>query len=115
MPKEQINRQKRYKVVVGVVPDKNGMMTSGEEFDGQDPILNINWLKSDIGAGHVQISVDVPMSAIYEAADANRAAVNDAAAANSSLVWTPPLERDEINKMIRILRRARDQALGADA
>lgn len=114
MPKEQINRQKRYKVVVGAVPDKDGLMTSGEEFDGQDPIVNVNWLKSDVGAGHVQISIDVPMISIYEAADANRAAVGDGVA-SSSLVWTPPLERDEINKMIRILRHARDQALGADA
>lgn len=110
MPKEQINRQKCYKIVVGAGPDGTG----GQEFDAQDPILNVNWLKSDVGAGHVQVSVDVPMSAIYEAADANRAAVDDGVA-SSSLVWTPPLERDEINKMIRALRHARDQALGADA
>ena len=110
MPKEQINRQKYYKVVVGASPDGTG----GQEFDAQDPVVNVNWLKSDVGAGHVQISIDVPMSAIYEAADANRAA-GDEAAASSSLVWTPALERDEINKMIRILRHARDQALGSDA
>lgn len=114
MPKEQINRQKAYKVVVGATLSENGQMISGDEIDGQDPIVNVNWLKSDVGAGHVQISLDVPMSMMYEAADANRAAVGDAVA-SSSLVWTPPLERDEINKMIRVLRHARDQALGADA
>lgn len=110
MPKEQINRQKHYKVLVGASPDGTG----GEEYDAQDPIVNVNWLKSDVGTGHVQISIDVPMAAMYEATDTNRAATGDAVA-SSSLVWTPPLERDEINKMIRALRHARDQALGADA
>lgn len=114
MPKEQINRQKCGTVLVGAMLTGNGEMTGGEEVDAQNAIVNVNWRKSDIGTGHVQISVEVPMASIYEAADTNRAAVGDGVA-NYSLVWTPPLERDEINKMIRILRQARDQALGADA
>ena len=31
-----------------------------------------------------------------------------------SVVWTDTLTRDEINKAIRVLRRARDQVFGAD-
>ena len=39
---------------------------------------------------------------------------SDGAIDEESVVWTDVLTRAEINKMIRVLRRARDQVFGAD-
>jgi len=33
----------------------------------------------------------------------------------TSQLWSPPLDRHEINRMIRALRTARDKAYGQDA
>lgn len=73
-----------------------------------DPILNVTWsVNGDIGAGHVQLSLDMDARFIKHIADGL-----DANGRNP--VFTPALSRQEINKLIRVLRVARDKVHGRD-
>lgn len=72
--------------------------------------LDVNWVKSpgedSDGGGHVQVSVNVPRKNIEEWLKTDE---------GGYISWySEPLSRYEINKMIKILRRARDSAYSPD-
>ena len=105
MPKVQINRLREHETTKG--------STDGpvEVVKWVDPLVNVNWRNSPDGTGHVQLSFDVPLGYL----ETVLASANGDIVSGSSLVWSPVLERDELNLMIRTLRKARDNAYGADA
>jgi 23S rRNA A2030 N6-methylase RlmJ len=75
-----------------------------------DVLLHVNWLNSPEGTGHVQVSFEVSEQYLGIAMES----LNGGAQDGSSLLWSPVLSRHEINRMIRALRRGRDQAYGKD-
>ncbi len=135
MPREQINFPHEHPAIVtGISPaDPWDPKTSDDVPPGRvtygyvEPRLHVNWLKvDDFGAGHVQISVEVhPQDVISRADQAaeiltrmttvpETAEIQTLSADMSIFQYTPPLSRDEINKLIRVLRRARDAVFGGD-
>lgn len=114
MPREQIN----FPNVAAVVIDDRGNeleYTEGTTVPPgshvyTDPALHVHWQPTgqDFGTGHVQVSVQ--MEASYFKA---RAESLDESVSHTS-VFTPELSREEINKLIRVLRTARDKAYGRD-
>jgi hypothetical protein len=113
MPREQIN-----------YPSSTGVLIyQGNELDYQpgasvpeggevfaDPALHVNWQSegADFGAPHVQVSLEVPAGFLR-----SRAAGLDDSVSHTCL-FTPVLTRQELNKLIRVLRTARDKAYGRD-
>jgi len=77
----------------------------------EEPSFDVSWRKGDDGdGGWVQFSIDLPRDKWFEAIkelEADESVVSRA-------IYTETLTRDELNKAIRVLRRARDQAFGAD-
>lgn len=71
----------------------------------RDASLHVSWRPDS----HVQIAVEMDVAYAQMAVDAP----TDGEAARTE-VFVPPLTREEINKLIRTLRRARDQAYGRD-
>lgn len=106
MPKTQINYQRELRTSGNVGPDEPGTV----EYL-YDPIVNVNWRNCPEGTGHVQLSLDVPVNYLKMALESQ----NGILVSGSSLVWSPVLDRGEINRMIQALRKARDGAYGADA
>lgn len=106
MPKEQINHPR---VVEVTCASGDGTPDSVEM--REDPLVNVNWRNSPDGAGHVQVSLDLPTGYLRMATES----LNGDLVSGSALVWSPVLDRHDINRMIRALRRARDAAYGADA
>lgn len=102
MPREQINHPPMLE------PTKDNPAHPPGRTVWQDPILEINWHPDRDGSGHVQISLDMDVATLVEHIEISNGATRTA-------MYTPPLTRDEINKLIRTLRRARDQAYGQDA
>jgi hypothetical protein len=105
MPKTQINHPRENKVYTG---DSDAPTTCETTMD---PILNVNWRNSVEGAGHVQLSLDVSLPYVRTALEEP----NGLMVIGSTLLFTPVLDRSEINTLIRALRKARDAAYGADA
>jgi hypothetical protein len=105
MPKTQINHPREYEVNIAGVNEP----TITEKT--MDPILNVNWRNSTEGTGHVQLSLDVSMRYVEQAKESP----NGVMVTGSTLLYTPVLERSEINSLIRALRKARDGAYGGDA
>jgi len=106
MPKIQINHPFEVKTYSGGTPDEPDTCETT-----MDPILNVNWRNSAEGAGHVQLSLDVPVRYVRQALETP----NGTMVVGSTLMHTPVLERKEINDLIRALRKARDGAYCADA
>jgi len=106
MPKEQINYPR---VVEVTCASSDGTPNSTEKWE--DPLVNVNWRNSPDGTGHVQVSLDLPEKYLRMAVES----LNGDLVTGSSLAWSPVLDRHDINRMIRALRRARDAAYGADA
>lgn len=106
MPKIQINHPREVKTYSGGSPDEP---TTCETH--MDPILNVNWHNAGEMPGHVQLSLDVSTRELNGAVQNS----NGRMVIGSSLIYTPVLERKEVNELIRALRRARDGAYGADA
>jgi hypothetical protein len=98
MPREQIN----YPSAVMETSEASG--TPATVVQPADPALHVNWST----AGHVQVAFEADPSYLKIALDAP----NEADGRTS--MYSPVLERGEINKLIRVLRRARDQAYGRD-
>jgi hypothetical protein len=113
MPREQIN----FPSVAGV------MIYKGNELEYEpgsdvpegaevfaDPALHVNWQPSglEIGGPHVQVSLQMPAGFLKARADGLDERVSD------TWIYTPSLDRHEINKLIRVLRTARDKAYGRD-
>lgn len=74
-----------------------------------DPELHVNWMpeSSDLG-GHVQLSLNMEAVFLKHRAAGLTDDVSHAA------IYTPTLSRQELNKLIRVLRVARDKAYGRD-
>ena len=70
-----------------------------------DAQVQVGWHKDS----YVQVSIEGHVSYFRFAAENP-----DGDTSERSTVYTPPLSREEINKMIRTLRRARDQVFGRD-
>jgi|SRR5882757_5037150 len=105
MPREQINFPAPFEPVPdGCVPPP----IHGEAWP--EPELSVSWNKAgDYGSGHVQVSLLLPGAYVKhlaaESADPETAAVG---------AFSPALPRDQVNRLIRTLRQARDQAYGRD-
>lgn len=99
MPREQIN----YPAAVMETGADGG---APSVIKAAGPALHVSWHASP--AGTVQIRFDANPDFIQEAAD-----FPDPETGRSAM-YTDELTRAEINKMIRTLRRARDQAYGKD-
>lgn len=78
-----------------------------------EPELSVSWNKAgDYGPGHVQVSLLLPAGYLKHLATSLQSA--DTPVPSGIGAYSPALPRDELNKLIRTLRRARDQAYGAD-
>ena len=107
MPREQLHflRSER-KTSESVVPtgvDSEPVITA-DAWDEFLPLVQVHWQPED----HVQFSVQVDKAALRRAVEEN----DD----DSSTVgfFTETLSRQELNNAIKVLRRARNQAFGAD-
>lgn len=74
--------------------------------EDEEATLHVNWTAGD--AGYVQVSLNLTAERIKEWADQLDDSVSHTA------FYTPALNRTEINKLIRVLRTARDRAHGRD-
>lgn len=76
---------------------------------GTDAGLSIHWSKADAG-GTAQVGVAIPTEALREYLEGMDPKTED-----HTIYWyTPTLTREELNKLIRIARRARTAVYGAD-
>jgi len=110
MPKEQINFPQPVRTHHGCAPDMNDKCGCTPTWDSR-PAMFVRWNNyADDKTGVVQLSLEQYASFTDEEYDALRQ-------------WPPvPVEekysenltRSEINKLIKALRRARDQAYGTD-
>lgn len=110
MPREKINQVRR----------AGDVRTDGK--DSSEPLIvrpptaaaasfseacvQVNWHRE---GEWVQVAIEGDLSYFRFVADHPNGETSD-----RSTVYTPPLSRDEINKLIRTLRRARDQVFGRD-
>lgn len=69
-----------------------------------DPSVRVEW---NAQAGYVQIAMEIERHQIV-------GLLRDNTTDQLLSMYTPGLDRSEINKMIRVLRRARDAAYGKD-
>lgn len=97
MPNQQINQVERIPVAEST--------PLGEQVESTPVSLHVSWHRE---GEWVQLFIEGDTS--YFRFAANNPTVSD----ERSSVYTPPLSRDEINKLIRTLRRARDQVYGRD-
>lgn len=100
MPREQIN----FPPLLEPTPESPATPAHGIKA-WRDASLHVSWHPDS----HVQIAVEMDVSYAQLAVDTP----TDGEAARTE-VFVPPLSRGELNKLIRVLRRARDQAFGAD-
>jgi hypothetical protein len=100
MPREQINYP-------GAEMEMDpGTPGSSKVIKVADPALHVSWHQAP--AGHVQVAFEADPSYLKIALESP----NEDNGRTS--MYSPVLERVEINKLIRALRRARDQAYGRD-
>lgn len=115
MPREQINYPKAATgtlMLEGILSDTGGTATiapdsplSGEVVTRCAPVVHVGWQKD----GWVQVAIEGDVSYFRFAAEHP-----DGETSDRSTVYVDPMSRDEINKLIRTLRRARDQVFGRD-
>lgn len=113
MPREQIN----YGTVL-VKPDDDLSWWPTDENGTAVPVadlahgiigdsnLHVTWTRG----AHVQVALEVSVAYAQLAAETP----NGETCSDMTMLYTPVLKRDEINKLIRTLRRARDAAYGPD-
>lgn len=111
MPREQINYPDLTVEPRRAIDGKDTPPVHGEAW--RDPALHISWLAQhdenmEPVAGHVQVAFEAD-PAYFEMAAGNPNEPPD-----RSTVYSPVLSRSEINRMIRALKRARDQVHGRD-
>jgi hypothetical protein len=105
MPREQINYP-QFGVVID--PGDSGHPV-GTEIEKHPSAIHVGWNR----AGWVQLSLEADPSYFRFVADNPDGAPFDDGSQGTS-AYSPVLNRVEINKLIRALRRARDQAYGRD-
>lgn len=98
MPREQIN----FPTPTEMCSGGSGEPDVVESYT--DPAVHVNWHNAgNDHAGHVQIALECDWSYLMKFPDEER-----------SCRYSPVLTRSDVNKLIRVLRRARDQAYGRD-
>jgi hypothetical protein len=104
MPREQINFPETQEIHQRSIDgDGDGAVEQSVE-TYTDPAVHVNWHGAgNDRTGHVQVSLECDRSYLEKFPDEAR---GDR--------YSPVLSRSEVNKLIRILRRARDQAYGRD-
>lgn len=78
-----------------------------------EPTVHVGWLNSPDGAGWVQVHMEAAPEYFRFVADHPDGPSLEQGVQRTS-AYSPVLNRDEINRLIRVLRRARDQAYGRD-
>ena len=107
MPREQINYAE---TTVNVLDTDTGELhEEAAAFVGSDePILNVRWQgDTDEADAHVLVSLEVTTRTACDA-------VANAGPDGLAEIESVQLDRRQINRMIRALRRARDTAFGSD-
>lgn len=111
MPKEtvvpsswDIYNKEGHQVNAGV--GEPGEVPEGGHID-YAPGVELNWSRDQ---GHVQLSIEFPR----EQWIANAETLKDDPQVTKRAIYTDSLSRYQINKLIKLLRRARDAAYGAD-
>lgn len=109
MPREQINYPEPF---VAREPSCDG--SSDEPIHGEswpEPTVHVSWLSATGDHdGHVQVALKVPRAYL-------ETLLRDDVASSfgdQQGVFSPVLDRMALNRMIRVLRKARDQAYGRD-
>jgi hypothetical protein len=104
MPREQINHPQEPDIVSDT-GDKAVPEPIGTKVMENPAVVHVGWNR----AGWVQVSIEADQTYFRFVAENP-----DAQGDGRTTAYVPPLSRDEVNKMIRALRRARDQAYGRD-
>lgn len=113
MPREQINRPQFDHVdfTDSRTPEHEGLPND----TWVDSAAHVTWQpKSEFGNGHVQVAIEADRRYLTSVLSDDGVTANGMPADPTPFVFTPVLTRQEINDMIRVLRRARDRAYGAD-
>ena len=77
--------------------------------------LDVSWSREgDQFGGMVQIGLDMPLSVLRDIRRELDADEKDPVSVVARALYTPSLDRRELNHLIRTLRRARDAAYGSD-
>lgn len=102
MPRTQINYPPvRPKTTDPATPPSDGVYVG-------DPTVHVVWMPAARG-GHVQVALEV------EQAYAELVLQHpNGESPSTTYLYSPPLDRADLNKMIRTLRQARDAAYGRD-
>lgn len=111
MPKEQINYPESYRLATGlpVLTDDTTEIAGVPEESlpiRTEPAAFVGWQGGEVG--HVQLAMEMDIAHVAELLD--QADEN----ATRVTMWTGIIPRESVNKAIRVLRRARDQAYGRD-
>ncbi len=105
MPKEMINSPR---VFDPTAVDERTPPIHGEAW--ADPTLHVSWHRNgDVNMpGHVQVALGLPIEYVK-----HLMCCFDGVTPSMD-AYTPPLTRQDLNKLILTLRKARDQAYGRD-
>jgi len=109
MPRTQINYPK---VALSSATVMTGGLPGSPEPEGDyvgESILHVTWSPADKGA-HVQVALEVEQGYAKMALEHP-----NGEQPTTTYLYSPALDRAQLNKMITALRRARDQAYGKDA
>jgi hypothetical protein len=114
MPKEQVMSAKWEKFFTGNLNKAGEPDTPDEPYGSTYPEMYVRWAAGGVGGGNVQVHM-VP----YPNTTWHDLKVDDE---GHPVVWPAPkdevfsgvLTRQDINNLIRVLRRARDSAYGRD-
>lgn len=102
MPREQINFPQPVETHNGSI-DADGVVEQSVEVS-TDPAIHVNWHNAgNDHEGHVQVSLECDRTYFEQFPDEDR-----------GCRYSPVLSRSDVNKLIRVLKRARDQAYGRD-
>lgn len=115
MPKERINTPDTYPWSRDLPVLRDGDTTVAGVKESTvtelrtDPALFVGWQGSD--AGHVQVAMEMDIAHVAELLDA---ADDGGDKTTRVTMYTGVLDRAALNRLIRVLRRARDAAYGRD-
>lgn len=109
MPKQQINfPESRTYLPAPAYPGE----TADELFTAWDPAITVHWEKGDFnGENGACVTIDL---AVRPPLTQREAAALQGSAPDATNVQTGALSRAEVNRLVVVLRRARDAAYGRD-
>jgi hypothetical protein len=116
MPREQINFPETVKVfneekISKTADGQVQIFGTADVSYSTEPAVHVSWVPGDRidATGLVQISLEADASYLRVCTE-----FADEQDSKRSYIYSPALARAEVNKLIRVLRRARDQAYGRD-